>query len=107
MRFHETMKNTRTIVFITILLCAAVLLLTILDFAALHDIKHDYVSSFMLNHLKTKLSDDLPEWTEARGEWRLVSLSLYLRFLFLVLNMFVLVRFFRKPAPNVIKKKEP
>ena len=101
------MKKKRTIVLITMLFCAAVLLLTILDFAALHDIKHDYVSGSMLDHLKIKLSDDLPEWTGARGEWRLVSLSLYLRFLFLVLNMIVLVRFFRKPAPTVVEKKKP
>jgi hypothetical protein len=46
------MKNLRTITLITMLLCMLVFILTILDFTALHDIKQDYVSRYILNYLK-------------------------------------------------------
>jgi hypothetical protein len=77
-----------------------VFILTILDFTALHDIKQDYVSRYILNYLKINLSNDLPDWTSTEGEWHVVSLSLYLRFLFLILNTTVLVYYFKKLASN-------
>ena len=94
------MKNLKTITLITLLSCVLVFILTILDFAALHDIKQDYVSRYILNYLKINLSNDLPDWTSTEGEWHVVSLSLYLRFLFLILNTTVLVYYFKKLASN-------
>jgi hypothetical protein len=94
------MKNLRTITLITMLLCMLVFILTILDFTALHDIKQDYVSRYILNYLKINLSNDLPDWTSTEGEWHVVSLSLYLRFLFLILNTTVLVYYCKKLASN-------
>jgi hypothetical protein len=77
-----------------------VLILTILDFAALHDIKQDYVSEYILNYLDVSLSEELPEWTSTKGEWHLVTLSLYLRFLFFILNFGLLVYYYRKIISN-------
>ena len=74
--------------------------LTVLDFAALHDIKKDYVSEYVLNYLKISLSEDLPHWTSTEGEWNIVSLSLYLRLVFFILNIGLLVYFYRKVVPN-------
>jgi hypothetical protein len=90
------LKNLRRITFITIAFGLLVFLLTILDFAALHDIRQDYVSRYILNYLKIQLPDDLPSWTSTAGEWHLVAWSLYLRFLFLILNLIVLISFYRK-----------
>jgi hypothetical protein len=90
------MKNLKTITLITLLFCVIVFILTILDFAVLHDIRQDYISHYILNYLKITISKDLPDWTSTEGEWQLVSLSLYLRFLFFFLNISVLVYFYRK-----------
>ena len=94
------MKHIRTISFITILFCILVFIFTIFDFMALHDIKQDYVSGYILNYLEINLSNDLPDWTSAEGEWRVVSFSFYLRFLFFILNTTVLIYFFKKLALN-------
>ena len=84
----------------TLLFCVLVLILTILDFAALHDIKQDYVSQYILDSLKISFSEHLPNWTSTEGEWRIVSLSLYLRFIFFILNIGLLVYFYRKLVSN-------
>ncbi len=41
------MKNVKTVTLLMILFCCLVLLLTVLDFAALHDIRQDYVSKYI------------------------------------------------------------
>jgi hypothetical protein len=94
------MKKLKTITLITLLSCVLVFILTILDFAALHDIKQDYISRYILNYLKINISNDLPNWTSTEGEWHVVSLSLYLRFLFFILNISVLVYFYRYVISN-------
>ena len=95
------MKNFRTITLITILFGMLVFIFTILDFAALHDIKQDYVSRHILDYLRINLSNDLPNWTSTEGEWHVVSLSFYLRFLFFILNTTVLVYLYKKVASNM------
>jgi hypothetical protein len=70
--------------------------LTILDFAALHDIKNEYISKGILVYLDITLSGDLPYWTATEGEWQLVAFSLYSRFLFFILNIIVLFLLYKK-----------
>ena len=94
------MKNLKTITIITLLLCVLVFILTILDFAALHDIKQDYISQYILKYLEISLTEDLPDWTSTEGEWHIVSLSLYLRFLFFILNIGLLVYYYKKVVSN-------
>lgn len=53
------MKKIRMITIIILLFCVFLFCLTVLDFAALHDIKKDYVSEYVLNYLKISLSEDL------------------------------------------------
>ena len=81
---------------ITFMLCVLVFLLTVLDFAALHDIRRDYVSRFILDHLDMRLSGELPSWTGTPGEWRIVTASLSVRLIFLIPNMVVLAYVIRK-----------
>ena len=90
------MKNLKTITLITLIFCVIVFILTILDFAALHDIKQDYVSKNILDYLNITLLKDLPDWTSTTGEWQIVTISFYLRLFFFILNIFVLVYYIRK-----------
>jgi hypothetical protein len=90
------MINFKTITVITLVFCVGVFMLTIFDFTALHDIKQDYVSQHILESLNIKLSAELPYWTSTTGEWQLVTLSFYLRFIFFIVNFAVLGRYIRK-----------
>lgn len=80
------MKHLHGLTIVTLLLCIFVFVLTIGDYLALHDIWHDYVSQPILSSLDVSLSAGLPDWTETRGEWRLVTISFLARVVFLVLN---------------------
>jgi hypothetical protein len=90
------MKNLKSVIVLTILLCIFVFALSILDMAALHDIKNEYISKNILNYLNISLSSDPPYWTATEGEWQLVTFSLFCRFLFFILNIIVLVYLYRK-----------
>ena len=92
------MTTLRTITLIAIIFGLLVMVLTILDFAALHDIRQDYVSPHVLEHLEIDIAGDLPHWTATQGEWQAVSLSFLLRSIFLVLNIMVLAYIYRKTA---------
>ena len=104
------MKNLKIIIMVTLILCGFVFGLTVFDFAALHDINKDYVSQYILDYLKIDTSQKLPDWTATKGEWQVVPFSLYSRFLFFILNIIVLIYFYRKIASketldNEIKRK--
>lgn len=71
-------------------LCCFVFLLTLFDFLALHDIRNEYISTRILNHLNLTVSGDLPDWTATKGEWDIVYVSFLSRVVFFVLNIFVL-----------------
>ncbi len=103
-------KNLKNITISTLILCIFVFILTLLDFAALHDINKDYVSHSILEYLKVDLSKDLPDWTETKGEWQVVIISLFSRFLFFILNIVALIYLYKKivskdPSENRINKK--
>ncbi len=90
------MKKLKSITILTILFCIVVFILTLLDFASLHDIKNEYISKGILKHLDITLSNDPPYWTTTEGEWQLVTLSLISRFLFLIFNTIVLFYLYRQ-----------
>lgn len=54
--------------------------LLVLDFAALHDINREYISSSILESLNVTLSKKVPDWTGNSGEWQYLNFSLVLRF---------------------------
>ncbi len=99
------MKSSKTVALIAIVGCLLVSILTVLDFAALHDIRQDYVSRYILDYLRISLSSDLPDWTSTNGEWHLVSFSLYLRSMYFILNIAVLVHLYRRVTS--IDKRNP
>ncbi|MBN1408854.1 MAG: hypothetical protein JW956_13740 [Calditrichaceae bacterium] len=98
-------KTFKNIIMISLIFCTFVFMLTLLDFAALHDIKNDYVSQSILDYLKINTSQNLPEWTNTRGEWQVVTFSLITRFLFLILNTFILIYLYRKIIPQADSNK--
>lgn len=67
-----------------------ILILTLGDFLALHDIQNDYVSTKMLDLHQITTSTPLPAWTATQGEWQVVSISFWLRVLFLLANLALL-----------------
>jgi hypothetical protein len=98
---EKIMNKTQLLVSVTLGLSIVVFILTIGDFLALHDISKDYVSKFILDYLQIELSQELPEWTDTRGEWRSVTISFVSRFAFLILNFVTLsicLRRLREPA---------
>jgi len=90
------MKNFRTLIILTLLFSVLVLLMTIMDFLALHDIKQDYLSKTIIDYLGITFSKEIPDWTATSGEWRSVTISLYSRLIFFFLNIFVLYQCINK-----------
>ena len=98
-------KKLKIMTIFTIWFCLFVFVLTLLDFAALHDIKNEYISKSILKYLDITLSSDPPYWTATEGEWQLVILSLISRFLFLIINITVL--FFLLPTTDSPDRLRP
>ena len=90
------MRNMHTITVFALIFCVLVFVLTLLDFSALHDIKQEYVSKKILDYLNITLSDELPDWTSTSGEWQIISISFYLRFIFFIVNIVLLSMIIRK-----------
>lgn len=90
------MKNLKRVILTSIISCIFILLLSILDFAALHDIKNDYISRHILEYLEISLQDKLPNWTTTAGEWRVVSISLFFRLVFVLFNIAALFYIYKK-----------
>ncbi len=86
------MNKTHTLIHIAIFLCVFGFLLTISDFLALHDIRNEYVSTRILNHLDITLSGELPEWTSTKGEWNIVQISYLFRFAFFIFCVVVFIK---------------
>jgi hypothetical protein len=77
------------------------LILTVGDWLALHDIQQDYVSTEVLSSLELDIAGALPNWTAARGEWAMVSVSLFSRLVLLAANAaLLLVLLSRKSTPS-------
>ena len=63
------MKRINTLMQVIILLTIVLLICTINDFLSLYDIKKDYVSKWVLQHLEVDTSKELPAWTNTELEW--------------------------------------
>ncbi len=90
------MSKDQKLLTASLIFCIIVLLMTLIDMAAYHDIAKDYVSTSVLDSLDITLSGDLPDWTATKGEWDLVNVSWLSRILFFILNIVVLSRCLNK-----------
>lgn len=80
------MKNSKVLIAVSLFFTVIILFLSILDVLALSDIQRDYVSQKVLQEEGILLSSELPAWTATVGEWQVVSLGVYARLPFLLLN---------------------
>lgn len=90
------MNKDQKLLTAALIFCVIVLLMTLFDMAAYHDIAKDFVSTSVLDSLDITLSGDLPDWTATKGEWDLVNISWLSRILFFILNIIVLSRCLNK-----------
>lgn len=82
----------KKIIYAILVLCFIGFLLTIFEFLALHDIHSEYVSTGILKRLNISLSGDLPDWTSTKGEWGIVRVSYFFRFVLFVFCVIVLYK---------------
>jgi hypothetical protein len=90
------MLTKRSAILFSLAVIGFLLVLTVGDFLALHDIRQDYVSAEVLRTLELDLAGALPYWTGTTGEWSLVTISVIARFVLLVMNALLLFTFLRK-----------
>ena len=78
--------------FILIILSTLLLgVLSVVDFAALHDIRKDYVSQEVFKTLGIDLPEGLPSWTDTALEWAAVEASCAIRLVMILLNVVFLL----------------
>lgn len=82
----------------SVVITVVLVLCTIDDFLALHDIKADYVSRSALNYLHVETSEALPPWTDTTLEWTSVAVSYVLRSVLVVSNLCILVVLMKRAA---------
>lgn len=68
----------------------------VLDFTALHDINKDYVSKNILQTLDVDLSKNIPIWTENKGEWGYLNLSILLKLVCYIALIVLGIYFYKK-----------
>lgn len=90
------MKEPKNTLLLILGFSLIVLLFTFGDFLALHDIKRDYVSPYILKDFNIPLDKNLPEWTNTKMEWGLARVSLFSRILLMGFNLVALTLVFKK-----------
>jgi hypothetical protein len=93
------MKTNAQLTMILILLSLVLFLCIVFDFLALHDIYRDYVSKLVMNRFSPTISNTLPNWTNTEGEWAIVQISLFIKFLLIGITFLILFTF-RKNLPK-------
>jgi hypothetical protein len=94
------MLNQRNAAFASLAVVGFLLVLTLGDFLALHDIQQDYVSPEVLNRLKLDIAGSLPYWTATSGEWAMVTISFIARVILLLGNVLLLFMILRRDSKS-------
>lgn len=89
------MKPIRLLTNVLICITVLMFLSMILDFLALTDIFHDYVSKTVIAGFSDIKMYVFPEWTNTPGEWSLVNLGYTLK-LASIIATFILLMVLRK-----------
>jgi hypothetical protein len=63
------------------------LLMTVADYLSLHDIWHDYVCKRVIETYGSCTALNLPEWSEAKSEWRMVNISGLIRAIYFIFSL--------------------
>ncbi len=97
------MSNPSILIKVALLSCFLFLVLTIGDFAMMHDIHYSYVSQSAFDHIDITLPTSLPEWTNTTGEWNSLYWSHFLKLLVSGLVLVSLSRYARTITQNTIQ----
>ncbi|MBT3220448.1 MAG: hypothetical protein HN348_15285 [Proteobacteria bacterium] len=89
------MDKLRVGIGVAVALCGLLLLLMVLEWAALHDIAHDYVSLKVMEQHASSAIVALPDWAQCPGEWSVVTFGFLARGCLLVTNTVLLGLCFR------------
>ena len=86
------MKPKKSIIGWAFVLSILVLLLILGDFLALADINQDYVSTKVLDSIQVDISDKLPDWSSTSMEWNVLTISLFLKSIFMIVIVVALAK---------------
>ena len=86
----EKIKRIDALLMVAIILSIIMFICTIDDFLSLHDIKNDYVSKSVLQYLQVETTKELPDWTNTKLEWLSITVSYFIRFLFIIFIIIIL-----------------
>ncbi len=90
------MKFKDSIIGWALVLSLILVLLLIGDYLALHDIRQDYVSSDVLEAVRTDISNEIPQWASTKLEWTFVRVSLVLKMIIAPIIVIALAKTVRK-----------
>lgn len=90
------MKTNNSFIAWASILCIFMVSLIFLDAMAMSDIYHDYVSIRVLESIQLNVSNLLPDWSQASGEWAMLVISLILKLIFTIFILIALVKTTRK-----------
>lgn len=85
------MKPIRLLANVLLFIAVLMFLSMVLDFLALTDIFHDYVSKTAIARFTATKPDVFPEWTNTPGEWRIVNLGYVLKLAGIMATIILLV----------------
>lgn len=95
-----TLQSSGTPLLFLLLLTALILLLSLTDLSALHDIRYDYVSAVVIQRFRLPLSQELPAWTRTPGEWAFLSMSICLRLICAATNLVLVAIVIRRSTES-------
>lgn len=85
------MNNLKVLIKINLVVGVIALLMTIGEYLALHDILHDYVSKQVIEACGISTSIKLPDWSQAKLEWKMVNASGLIKFFYFSISIPTLV----------------
>jgi hypothetical protein len=83
------MKKT---LIVTIALSVISFVFMIFYFLASTDIYHDYVSKIDVSRGIISNVEEIPEWTNCKGEWQILEIDFIVRIIFMILIIAVLIK---------------
>jgi len=94
------MKNPTKLIKISLVLCLFALATTIGEYLALHDIWHDYVSKEVIESYQSSSFLKLPEWSNTKLEWRMVSINGIFSTIYFIFSALALIVCLRASGKN-------
>ncbi len=89
------MKKLKSTLVLLVLFSFGLLVSTIIDIMALHDVANDYVSKEVFTNQKIILPESLPDWSACSLEWTTIHFSIIFQLVLTLLLMVGLIRIVR------------